>query len=146
MPFLLSAPINCSLLYCSWANSGDRSSKKWGKFTYPPTEFNIKRTHAFLKMGDSKNTKATIPLKAIQSSSVLGPYHNRATLHPPLASPSVCQLPEDPSRLTGLTQAVQITKAKAPVAWLLWRMVHANSMISAHDPETQAVMMEDKQW
>lgn len=126
-----------------------------GSFTHPPTELNRKRTQTFLKMGDSKNTKATILLKAIKSSSVLSPYHNRATLHPllshawghpPLASPSVCQLPEEPSRLTGLTQAVQITKTKAPVVWLLWRMVNANSVFSVHDPETLAVMMEDKQW
>ena len=163
MPFLLPTPINCSLLSCFGTNSGDRSSKKWGRFSHSPTEFNIKRTQTFLKMGDSKNTKATIPLKAMESLNILGPYHKTATLHPllshawghPLASPSVCHFPEEPRRLTGLTPAVQIPEAKAPVAQLLWRMVNANSMFSAHDPETArisvhdsetVVMMEDKQW
>lgn len=92
------------------------TSRRWESlFTHPPTEFNTKRSQKFLKMKDSRTTKATIPLKAMESLSALSSHHNRATLHhpllshawdhTPLASPSLCQPPEELSRLTRLTQA-----------------------------------------
>lgn len=74
----------CLLLSPSWANCGDRSSKRWESlFTHLPTEFNIKKAQKFLKMKD-RSIRATIPLKAMESLRALSPYDNRATLNPML--------------------------------------------------------------
>lgn len=98
-----------------------------GLFTHPLNELNRKEMQKFLPMGESKNSKATVPLEAVKNLSGLRPHHNRAILYsaqpclrpPPLASPSFCQPPAEPSRLTRPMQAVEVTKAKAPSDWLL---------------------------
>lgn len=99
--------------------------------SYP---LNIKGTQKCLYMGETKNSKATIPLKAMKNLSALSPHHSRALLPftqpcsrpPPRASPSLHQPLEEHSRLSGLTQAVQVTNAKAPIDWLLWKMLNVS--------------------
>lgn len=94
-------------------------------------------------MGESQSTKATIPLKVMKNLSALSPHHNRAALHSllshawgylPLASPFLCQPPEEPSRLTRLKQ---LCRSPKPRPWLLGSFEECSMLAQCFQPTTQ---------